>query len=201
MPGLPPPPTSRKARSTYDRLLESCHAVMQKSGSVSPEDVTEMAGVSTATFYTYFTSKDHAVAATFDLILGRMTSRLADELSIERLLDENLESVIRRAVRIVIDSFRADARIYRLALSRLTDSPMMRDVYVTREQEILSYLGMFIRRGVSAGRIRDEDPSLLAAVILVTMQGLQNPTLIRSTDRRLDSEIASMLVWELSPRP
>lgn len=201
MPGLPPPPTSRKARSTYDRLLESCHAVMQKTGSISPEAVTEMADVSTATFYTYFESKDHAVAATFDLSLGRMMSRLAEELTIERLLDEDLESVMHGAVRIVIDSFRADARIYRLALSRLTDSAMMREVYVTREREILAYLGAFVRRGVAAGRIRDEDPSLLASVMLVTMQGLQNPTLIRSTDRRLGSELASMLVWELSPRP
>lgn len=200
MPGLPPPPTSRKARSTYDRLLESCHAVMKKTGSVSPESVTEMADVSTATFYTYFESKDHAVAATFDLSLGRTMSQLAEQLTIERLLDENLESVIHGAVRIVIDSFRADARVYRLALSRLTDSPMMREVYVTREQEILSYLGAFVRRGVAAGRIRDEDPSLLATVMLVTMQGLQNPTLIRSADRRLGSELASMLVWELSPR-
>lgn len=196
---LPPPPTSRKARSTYDRLLESSHAVLQATGTISPEAVTDHADVSTATFYTYFESKDHAIAATFALSLDRLTTRLADQLTIERLLDEDLETVVRGAVRIVADSFRSDARVYRLALSRLSESEMMRSVYAASEREILAFLSTFVRRGIAAHRIRDEDPRLLAKVMLVTLQGLQNPTLIRSTDGALEAELASMLVWSLTP--
>lgn len=196
---LPPPPVSRKARSTYDSLLESSYEIIRATGALSPEDVTERAAVSTATFYTYFSSKDHAVAAAFDLGLGRLLTQLDQQMTVEALLDTSLAVVVTEATHTVFDSFRRDARLYRLAISRLGESPMVRAVYGAREAQILDFLTAFCRRGIVAGRIRDADPRVLAKVFLVTMQGYQNPTLVRSSDEEVLAELTSMLVWELSP--
>lgn len=196
---LPPVPKSRTALATYEALVESSTEEIRATGRVSAETITDRAGVSTATFYTYFTSKDHAIAVTFDRSSGRLISTLGAQLTMEALLDEGLESVVRRAVTTVAEAFRADTRIYRLAMSRLSESDMMRRVYQARETQVLEFLEPFMRRGIAAGRIRDTDPLHLARVFLVVMQGLQNPTLTRTEDPRLVDELAGMLAWAMSP--
>lgn len=196
---LPPLPTSRKARATYDSLLDAAHRTIRATGKVSPEAITEEAIVSVATFYTYFHSKEHAVAAVFDYRLGTMLSELGKQMTMEALLDEDLGFVMQAATNTVFTSFRSDARIYRLAISLLADSELMRRVYAARERQILEFVEAFIRRGATAGRIRRDDPERLAEVTLVFFQGLQNPTLIRTKDPKILDELTSMLVWVLSP--
>lgn len=196
---LPPLPVSRKARATYDTLLMAADATIRATGKVSPEAITEEAVTSVATFYTYFQSKEHAVAAVFDYRLGTMLSELGKQMTMDALLDRDLRSVMTAATNTVFTSFRSDARIYRLALSLLADSELMRSVYAAREQQILAFAETFIRRGATAGRIRRDDPERLARVVLVFFQGLQNPTLTRANDPQILEELTSMVVWVLSP--
>ena len=63
---LPPPPSTRKARATYETIISSTREVLRSQGVLSPELIADHAGVSPATFYTYFSSKDAVLAAAFD---------------------------------------------------------------------------------------------------------------------------------------
>lgn len=197
--GLPPPPTTRKARSTYEAIIRSTREVVRARGVLSPEAIAEHAGVSPATFYTYFSSKDAVLAASFDAALTSMTADMEEVLSIEGLLDNGLDATIHDLVRRVVRGFAHDARIFRLAISRTPESEAVRHVYRHHEEEILAFLERFLRRGMAAGKLRQTDPEVVAGAMLVTIQGFQNPLLVRSGTSPVTHELAAMLVGLLSP--
>src|SRR5687768_17179384 len=120
-------PAGRKARETYETLVRATRDALATSGSFVAEDVAGRAGMATATFYAYFSSKDDALAAAFDQVLHENNQRVADALSIERLLDDGLKSVVRKAVIAAIDGFRDNALLFRAALARLSVSKVIRD--------------------------------------------------------------------------
>jgi AcrR family transcriptional regulator len=196
---LPPPPTTRKARSTYNGIIEATRSVVRATGRVSPEEIAVAAAISPATFYTYFSSKDSALAAAFDATLSDIAASLQPTLSIELLLDRGLEHAIAKLVTGVVDGFNTDARIFRLAISRLPESNLVRAVYRHHERTYLAALGRFIRLGQAAGRILDADAEHLAEVTLMTLQGLQNPLTLRHDPARISISVATMLTWLLTP--
>ena len=85
--------------------------------------------MSPATLYTYFGSKDALLAAAFDTALGDIGEDVARIMTIESLLEHGLESVTSRLVRAVVKHFTRDARLVRLAIARLSDSPEVVEVY------------------------------------------------------------------------
>lgn len=198
---LPPPPTTRKARATYESIIGATRAVVRTRGIVSPELIADHARVSPATFYTYFSSKDAALAAAFDAALTDMAADLDRSLSIETLLETGLESTMRNVVRSVVGGFTHDARIFRLAISRLPESDLVRQIYRHHEQAILSRLERFIRLGAAANLIRPDDAETLAAALLVSIQGYQNPLLLRQGSNVVTEALATMLAALLKPEP
>jgi len=191
---LPPPPTSRKARTTYQTLIEATREVLREHGALSPELISETAAVSPATFYTYFSSKDEALAAAFDQSLGEMHRTISETLAIEPLLEMGLEKVISNVIRTIVRGFAHDARLFRLAISRLPDSSLIRDVYREHEVEIVEFLERFIRLGISAGKLATPDPATAAKTILVTLEGLQNPLLQKPGSNGVTDQISRMVV-------
>ncbi|MGF1665553.1 MAG: TetR/AcrR family transcriptional regulator [Acidimicrobiia bacterium] len=190
---LPPPPTTRKARATYEAIISSTRAVLRSQGVLSPELIADHAGVSPATFYTYFSSKDAVLAAAFDATLEAMTTELDEALSIEGLLDNGLEATTQTIVRKVIRGFSHDARIFRLAISRLPDSETIRQVYRHHEGSILTVVGRFLELGQAAGMIRKAETEAMAAAFLVTVQGYQNPLILRPGSGPLVEELTAMV--------
>jgi AcrR family transcriptional regulator len=197
---LPPPPATRKARATHERLVAATREVVRRSGVLAPEAIAEHASVSPATFYTYFSSKDEALAAAFDAVLAEMRVRLEATLGVEQVLEEGLAPVVRRMTHEVVRGFAHDARLFRLAISRLPDSEVIRAVYRGREAEALALLARFVRLSAAAGRVRPADPDTLAAALLVSVQGLQNPLLHRPGAAPVIDEIAAVVVALLAPR-
>ena len=196
---LPPAPTTRKALATYRSIIDATRAVVRSRGVVAPEAIAEKAGVSPATFYTYFKSKDEALAAAFDATLTDMTEDLDRLLSIETLLENGLESSMRTMVRSVVRGFARDARIFRLAISRLPESLLVRDVYRHHESVILERLERFIRLAAAAHMVRADDAPTMAAALLITIQGYQNPLLLRQGSRQVVDELTGMVVGMLAP--
>lgn len=196
---LPPPPTTRKARATYETIIASTREVLRTMGTLSPESIAEHAGVSPATFYTYFSSKDGVLAAAFDATLAAMTFDLDEVLSIEGLLDNGLEPTVHALVRRIVRGFSRDARIFRLAISRLPESEPIQQVYREHEENILAFLERFIRLGASAGHVRSGPSDAIAAALLVSIQGYQNPIILRSGSGPVTDELAGMLVSLLRP--
>lgn len=196
---MPTVPATRKTRATYHRLVDAARDSVRRNGVLLPEVVAETAGVSPATLYTYFGSKDALLASAFDVALGEIGEEVARILSIEKLLDDGLESVSRRLVRTVVKHFTRDARVVRLAIARLPESPEMVEVYKRRSDEQLAMIGRFVRLGIAAGRLRTGDVSVLARAVMVQLQGLQNPLVLSPGAGPVVDEICRVVLALLAP--
>jgi AcrR family transcriptional regulator len=193
-------PTTRKARATYERLVEAVRADINESAALSPERAAARAEVASATFYTYFQNKDDAIAAAFDQVLIELNSVVDDELAIEALLDHGLAEVMERAVSRALAGFRKDALVFRLALARLPERRLIRDVYRRREDEALESIRRFVELGIAANHISPGDPEATAAALLVALQGLNNHLLLHGDPpAAVVGLLVDMLVTLLSP--
>ena len=196
---MPTVPATRKTRATFHTLIDAARESVRRTGVLLPEAVAETARVSPATLYTYFGSKDALLASAFDTALGDIGEDVARIMTIESLLEHGLESVARRVVRAVVKHFTRDARLVRLAIARLSDSPEVVEVYKRRSDEQLAMIGRFVRLGISAGKLRTGDANVLARTVMVVLQGLQNPIVLHSGSAPIVEEIARMMLHLLSP--
>ena len=203
MPGkvafVPTVPATRKTRATFKTLVDATRETVRRHGVLLPESVAETANVSPATLYTYFGSKDGLLASAFDAALGEIGDEVARALNIETLLEDGLEAVTRRVIRTVVKHFTRDARVVRLAIARLPDSPEVVEVYKRRSGEQLATISRFLRLGIAAGRIRPADPVVLARAVMVQLQGLQNPIVLQPGSGPIVDEISRMVHHLLAP--
>jgi len=197
--GLPPPPTTRKARSTYEGLIAATREVVRSEGRVDAERIAAAAALSPATFYSYFSSKDAALAAAFDRALDDMLRQLDEHLTIERLLEFGLAETVRSLVWMVARGFTHDARVFRLTMSRLPESEVLRTVYRHHDQALTDKVERFVRLGMSAGQIRVGESRPMAEAIVVSVQGFQNPLIVRQGASPLLEELTTMLTKFLTP--
>ena len=194
-------PSGRRAQETYRTLVRWTRRVISETGGFSGELVAERSGMSPATFYTYFASKDAALAAALDEVLGELVDGTLRELRIERLLEDGLRRVVERAVAAAVGVFRESAIVMRLALARLPESPAIRHVYRDHQARAVEELRRFVRLGVSASRLSAESIEATTSALLVTLQGLNNPMLLRGG--RPDPAVkrmVDMIVHLLDPR-
>jgi len=196
---VPTPPHSRKAKATYGSLVDAARDSVKRAGILLPEAVAEAAGVSPATLYTYFSSKDALLAAAFDAAQGELGETLIAVLNIERLLEEGLESVSRRLVRAVIRRLSQDARVFRLALARLPESPELTEAYRRRDDEQLATIGRFIKLGQAANKVRDGNGSALSRALVVQLHALADPMVLNSAAGPVVEEIGRVVFELLSP--
>lgn len=188
------PPSGRKARQTFDLLLRSARQVLTDSGTITADSVAQRAGVATATFYVYFSSRDDCLAAAFDEVLRENNERLARALSIERLLDDGLDATLRHVVVEVVEAFRDNAIVFRAALARLPESKTIRDVYRRDEREGLEVVQRFLELAMAAGQVREGNLEVMASVLLVTLEGLNNRALFaRSGHEAVIDELVVMM--------
>jgi len=172
-------PTGRKAGQTYDALVAATCKVIVASGSLSGDTVAEEAGVATATFYAYFSTKDDALAAAFEAVISDFNASMEPLLSIEHLLDRGLRAVLREVVTVMLGNFHKNAPVYRLGLASMVDHARMRQIWRYHEQLAAEYIQRFVRYGMAAGRIRQGDVDATASLLLVLFQGLNNHSLLR----------------------
>lgn len=171
-------PIGRKAGQTYDALVAAACDVIVATGNFSGESVAEKAGMATATFYAYFSTKEHALCAALESVVKDFNARVEPAMSIERLLDDGLRSILHEAVTVMLANFRENAPVYRLGLASLPDSSRMRQIWRYHEHYAEDYIRRFVRLGMAAGRIRKGDPESTATLLLVIFQGLNNHTLL-----------------------
>jgi AcrR family transcriptional regulator len=196
---VPTVPATRKTRATHQALIKAVRDSVRRNGVLVPEAVAETAGLSPATLYTYFGSKDALLASAFDAALGDIGEEVDRILSIEKLLEEGLEAVTSRLVRTVVKHFTQDARVVRLAIARLPDSSEVVEVYKRRGDEQLAMIGRFVRLGIAAGKLRTADISVLSRAVMVQLQGLQNPIVLHSGSGPVVDEICRVVHNLLAP--
>ena len=193
-------PAGRRAQETYRNLGRATRQLISETGGFSGEEVAARAGMSPATFYTYFPSKDDALAAALDEVLRDLVTRTLASLEIERLLERGLRPVLEKAVAESLDVFQNSALVMRLALARLPESPAIRHVYRDRQAEAVAELRRFIRLGIAAKRLSAEDPEATTSALLVALQGLNNPLLLRRGATPVVAKMVESMVILLDPR-
>jgi AcrR family transcriptional regulator len=191
-------PSGSRSRRTRASLVASAHASIAATGDLSPERVARDAGVATATFYAHFASKDEAIAASLDLALTDVNGRGTRVLTIEHLLDHGLDATVRAALTGGVAGFREQHRVFRLALSRLPHDRSIRDVYRHHEQDAHRTLRRFLELASAADQIRSGDLDAMTSVLLVTLQGLNNPLLRRPEGEELIDELTRQVTGWLS---
>ena len=190
-------PEGGKARKTYETLIASARTEVKRSGALRPDEVAERAGVSTATLYTYFGSKDDLVAAAFDRALGELEDRIAASLTIERVLDAGLRVAVADAIAGAIEGFGRDALVFRLALARLPEHRPVRDVYRAREDAALAMMERFVALAMAADRIPEADAHVTAGALLVILQGCNNHFLLDGGSQDVASRLVDAAVAAL----
>lgn len=196
---MPTVPGTRKTKATYSNLVASARESVRKTGGLSPEQVADHAGLSSATLYAYFGSKDSLLAAAFDAALADIAAGLLPLASVEKVLEDGWEATARQMVRVVAKGFSHDGRLVRLALTRLDESAEIQTVYSQRNQEVMSTLARFARLGAAAGSIREGNPEVLSKAALVVLQALQNPLAISPGSGPVIDELAGALYHLLAP--
>ncbi len=195
-----PPARIPKAERTRATLARATRAELAAHASFTAERVALRAGTSAATFYAHFPTKDDALTASFALVLDDLVHRTNAVLHIERLLDNGLEATCAALVAELISTFAADALVFRAALARLQDCRALRELYRRSEAASLAHLGTFVARGQAAGLVADGPPVLLAELVLVLCQGVNNPRLLsEQANRALAEGWTSALVGALAP--
>jgi AcrR family transcriptional regulator len=197
--GVRTPPATRKARATYVTLITATRESVRRSGILSPEAVSEMAGLSPATLYSYFGSKDALLAAAFDAALADIAAAVEPILSVERLLEQGWEPTARALVRAVVRPFSHDGRLVRLALTRLGESEEVLTVYRSRNQEEIDLFTRFIRLGSAAAQLRQGDPAVLARTVVLMLQALHNPLALGPGSAPVVEEVSRAVYRLLAP--
>ncbi len=187
-----------KAARTRAALLQGTLDVIAETGEFTGELVADRVGVSTATFYSHFATKDHAIHACLERTFAEYEQRMRLVESIELLLDAGLHEVLTRIVTTITainDDYRA---LLRMARSRIQVSRLLRDQSRAEERRAFAATRRFIELGQAAGRIRRADPELLTATVRTIVEGLDAWT-IRSHPQVARSEIPDVLARYLSP--
>jgi AcrR family transcriptional regulator len=193
-------PQRGHAQQTRQELITATRQVIAAGTRLHAEAVARRAGMSTASFYGYFASKHGALVAAADQVLEELNATIAGLLTVERLLDSGLAALSRELLASVAAALRENAPTLRLARARLAEDGELRDVFRARERELLAVLRRFVELGAAARSIRDADHAAIAAALLITVQGYDNPVLLKldPTDSAA-VELAAMVERLLAP--
>jgi AcrR family transcriptional regulator len=172
-------PQSGRSQQTRQALVAATRQVIASGAHLHAGAVAQRAGLSTATFYGYFASRNGALVAAADQVLDELNVRVATILNVEHLLDVGLRAMSRELLAAVVAALRENAPTLRLARARLAEDADLRDAFRARERELLGILRRFVELGAAAGRVRQGDHAAIAAALLVTVQGYDNPVLLK----------------------
>lgn len=184
-------PATKRSQRTRSELACATHAEVADSGTVNVEAIASAANVSTATFYAHFSTHDDALAAALDISLTNIVGVVEQHFDIAPMIEDGLQTVVRRLVRLHHRAFRSENLVLRAALARVSQHRLTRDTY--REHELRSHrhLVRHIELGQKAGLLRAGSPDRRATSMMVLLQSLQNPLVTKR--QRLDRLIADDL--------
>lgn len=189
-----------KAARTRQALVTRTLEAIAATGEFTGDQVADRAGVSTATFYAHFSTKDHAIHACLDEAFEAYEVRMGRVESIELLLDVGLRQTLSEIVRTIgeiNDEFRP---LLRLARGRILASKLLREQSRAEEHRAFTATLRFIELGQAARMIRRDDPEVLTATMRTIVEGLDAWT-VRSHPVVIESEIPDVLTRYLTPDP
>ena len=178
-------PRTARGLATREALLSALEEQIAAAGfdGLTSTSVAAAAGVSTGTFYGYFDDKHDALAGLFALRLDGLLADVAAVFTADHLLDHGLAATMDAAVDRVVSHYAAHGAMLRAALGRIPADARLRRIYWERHEESVRFVDRFIRRGVAAGLVRDDQrPEVLAHTLLILTQALHHPVVVAPED-------------------
>lgn len=154
---------TKPAEERIEELLDAAERLFAERGidATTVEDVTRAAGVAKGTFYLYFESKDHVLAALRERLARHWTQGI-EALPPPEQVDDWFTIIERMMERMVDYMFR-----HRQLVHLLTRDFMARDrsELMDHEAQALETTAAGIRAGIEAGAFRVQDPLMAATII------------------------------------
>jgi len=149
------PPTGRRARRkahTRERIFRAALELFAAQGfaATTIEQITEAAGVGKGTFFNYFPSKEHALAAFGEMQLGKMDGVLADP----QTAHQPAGKVLRRMVGALAEEPGRSPALVRALLGAVLSNPAARELMQRNLQRGRERLAEWLASAQQRGEVR-----------------------------------------------
>lgn len=176
-------------RETRSALLDAAADRVSRFGprKATMEEIARAAGLSRATMYTYFPSKD----ALYRALLERATQEFIAEVEACHAQTDGAREKLRRIVEIARDVYSRSPFLLGAAAEddEMRIEAIAADAMQSHEKQVVALLAKVLRDGVDAGSIRSVDPQTTAYL----MFQLGNVLVIREASGRGDFPFAKIL--------
>ncbi len=163
---LAPTPARRERRraETHERIFRAALKLFAERGvaSTTVEDITEAADVGKGTFFNYFPSKEHVLAA-----FGAMQAAKAQAVFADAGPDEPLANVFRRLVRALAEEPGQSPALVRSLVGAFLSSEKVRQLMRRNLARALRFQTAAIAAAQQRGHIRSDQPAVLIARYLL----------------------------------
>ena len=167
---LPRGRRERKKAEARRRLYEAAIRLFRSRGfdETPVEAITEAADTSKGTFFNYFRTKEHVLAAYHDEMTGSILAQLAE------IPTGNAEAAVQAAMGACADWVENDPEMGRIVVAKVFGNPVLRSADMKNAQRFMEWFGGRVEAGLRAGELRrDLDVrimlSMLAAVLSSTL--------------------------------
>jgi AcrR family transcriptional regulator len=166
----PGPRWNRRPDTRRDELLDAATALLQKNplAQIKVSDITDAAGTSKGTFYTYFDTKEALYAALKERYLDDLTEVMAQARL--RLAATDWCGRMDAAISAIVDYMYATDELIEVweREGGPSDQP---DVFAMGTNRIACQLAVEIGEETAAGRLRCDDPLAAAMLIVHAIDG------------------------------
>lgn len=166
----PSKPRTKAPEERRGEILAAARDLFKEAGfgATSVSDIVRRAGVAQGTFYLYFPSKDHVLAAVLEAVSAEYVAAMGEGLREA----ETPEAALDRALAATLAFFRDNHALLAAFQIRATQEELVR-CNLDARRRLVEPLAGFIRQGMSRGALHTSDPDLAAHL----MVGMVNDTL------------------------
>lgn len=162
-------PSSRRARKKAEarrRLYEAALHLFRTQGfdETTIEQITAAADTAKGTFFNYFATKEHVLAAYHGEMMGGILERMA------RLSPSPAEEAVQEALQICGAAVEADLPIGRIIVRRMFGSEVLLSADQRSEQRFYEWFLARLREGVAAGELKaDLDVEMMISLVTAVL--------------------------------
>lgn len=169
----PQSPLSRRERKKAEvrrRLYDAAVRLFRERGfdTTPVEAITEAADTAKGTFFNYFPTKEHVLAAYHDEMTGRILARLG------KIPSGSTEAAVEAAMEACADWVESDRAMGRIVVEKVFGNAVLLSADLQNTERFMTWFRDRIESGVAAGELRSDLDipvllSLIAAVLSSTM--------------------------------
>jgi AcrR family transcriptional regulator len=153
---------------------------LRRTGSFTADAVAKSAGCSPATYFAHFRSKDDALTEAFAALLIDLQNFVAKVFEVEALRRLGTIAFARAAVADLVGYFRIETHAVRAGMAGVPENHQLLVAYKAAEDAIVGIVAGFLTRAEVAQLLPGPDAARRAAAVVVVVQGLNNPLVLRA---------------------